>query len=86
MKYKLSSLKRRIGSSDFEVQIGRWAALSSASPSSPDGGRIPHVAEIEPNSSSLLGASTMFLLMMLGLTLSIRVQWASSEGEFGPFR
>ena len=43
---------------------------------------LPHVARDRAELIlSLLGASTMFLLMMLGLTLSIRVQRASSEGK-----
>ena len=83
MNDKLSFLRRRIGGSEFEVQVGRWCGfviglallyLMAAV--------WPHVARDRAELIlSLLGASTMSPLMMLGLTLSIRVHRASSEGQ-----
>jgi hypothetical protein len=83
MKDKLSLLKRRIGAPDLEVQVGRWCGfvISLAF--------IYLMVAIWPRVArdradlilSLLGASTMSLLMILGLTLSIRVHRASSEGK-----
>jgi hypothetical protein len=83
MNDKLSFLRRRIGGSEFEVQVGRWCGfviglallyLMAAV--------WPHVARDRAELIlSLLGASTMSPLMMLGLTLSIRVHRASSEGR-----
>jgi hypothetical protein len=83
MKNRLLLLKRRINGPDFDVQVG-WLCgfviglaliyLMAAV--------LPHVARDRGELIlSLLGASTMFLLMMLGLILSIRVHRASSEGK-----